>query len=190
MFRQFSAALILCGAAGLVAAGPAVAQTPWPSKVVKFQEVAPGEHPRLLFRKSDLPALRAKAKTPEGEAIINRLRVQLDGAKGDSMPKLPSGQPNTNENAKDGDDANVTVGLYTLSHVAGYGLIYQLTGDKKYADLGRKCMELALKGQRDRDGRYSFRKPDGALRAGPSIGWYALGPAGPRLADGWPASSC
>jgi hypothetical protein len=46
-------------------------------------------------------------------------------------------------------------------------------------------MEYALEGFRDRDQRYSFRQPYGALRAGPSIGWYALGY---DLAyDGWDA---
>jgi len=33
----------------------------------------PGEHPRLLFRKSDLPALREKAKTPLGEAALAKM---------------------------------------------------------------------------------------------------------------------
>ncbi len=33
-----------------------------------FHPVAPGEHPRLLFRKSDLPALRQRFHTPLGQA--------------------------------------------------------------------------------------------------------------------------
>jgi hypothetical protein len=66
-------------------------------------------------------------------------------------------------------------GTFTISHVAGYGLLYQLTGDKLYADLGRKAMDAALAGYRGVDKRYSFRKPSGALRAGPSLGWYAVG---------------
>jgi hypothetical protein len=32
--------------------------------------IAAGEHPRILFRKSDLPALREKAKTPFGQAVL------------------------------------------------------------------------------------------------------------------------
>jgi len=35
--------------------------------------IALGEHPRLLFREADLPALRAKAKTPFGQACIKSL---------------------------------------------------------------------------------------------------------------------
>jgi hypothetical protein len=37
---------------------------------------APGEHPRLLFRKQDLPALREKARTPWGQAMVKRLEGQ------------------------------------------------------------------------------------------------------------------
>ncbi|MFO8013222.1 MAG: hypothetical protein R6X20_07945 [Phycisphaerae bacterium] len=35
-----------------------------------FEPVAPGEHPRLLFRRSDLDALRRKAETPFGKAAL------------------------------------------------------------------------------------------------------------------------
>jgi HEAT repeat protein len=41
---------------------------PRPVRVANFTPPVPGEHPRLLFRKSDLPALRAKFKTPFGQA--------------------------------------------------------------------------------------------------------------------------
>ncbi|MFP4105095.1 MAG: hypothetical protein ACLFVU_03300 [Phycisphaerae bacterium] len=49
----------------------------------------PGEHPRLLFRKSDLPALKAKAKTKLGQAALEKmntaaglaLKYQLTGEK-------------------------------------------------------------------------------------------------------------
>jgi hypothetical protein len=49
--------------------------------------VAPDEHPRLMFRKGDLPALKAKAKTPFGQAALAKLngviglalRYQLEG---------------------------------------------------------------------------------------------------------------
>ena len=70
-----------------------------------------------------------------------------------------------------------------MSHAAGFGMLYQLTGDKKYAGLGRQCVELAFRGQRDRDDRYSFRAPGGQLRAGPSLGMYAL--AYDLCYDGW-----
>ena len=40
----------------------------------------PGEHPRLFFRKADLPKLRARAATPDGLKIIDRCKYPLDGA--------------------------------------------------------------------------------------------------------------
>jgi len=38
-----------------------------------FVPLAPREHPRLLFRKADLPALKAKAETPFGKAALARM---------------------------------------------------------------------------------------------------------------------
>ncbi|GAA4394504.1 hypothetical protein GCM10023187_00390 [Nibrella viscosa] len=147
----------------------------WWAPVRPFTPVTPGEHPRLLFRKQDLPALRRKAETPEGRAMLKRLRYLLDGGNGDGMPKAFNPAPEAY--AAGGGKSIVvdTAGVFTVGHVAGYGLLYQLTGDKTYAELGRRCFELALQGQRDRDDRYSYVKPGGALRAGPVLGWLAVG---------------
>jgi len=41
-----------------------------PNKKPGYQPARPGEHPRILFRQQDLPALRAKAKTPLGQAAL------------------------------------------------------------------------------------------------------------------------
>ena len=43
-----------------------------------FVPVRPGERPRLLFRATDVPALRAKAKTPLGRAITAELARSED----------------------------------------------------------------------------------------------------------------
>jgi hypothetical protein len=98
---------------------------------------------------------------------MQRLKVLLGG--GEVMPEVKR----TQETGK----VDLPVGAYTMSHAAGFGLLYQLTGERKYADLGRECFEWALEGVRDRDkdSRYSFKAPNGALRAGPSLGWYAVG---------------
>ncbi len=46
-----------------------------------FAEPAgPGEHPRLLFRKGDLPALRKKAGTPFGKKVLEGIRSSADDA--------------------------------------------------------------------------------------------------------------
>ena len=52
------------------------ALTAVPAPPPGYAPPAPGEHPRLLFRKQDLPALREKAKTPWGQAMVKRLEGQ------------------------------------------------------------------------------------------------------------------
>ena len=63
-----------------------VLEEPWYARVENYLPLEPGEHPRLLFRKSDIPALREHMKTPEGQAILTRLRYLLDGAEGNRPP--------------------------------------------------------------------------------------------------------
>jgi hypothetical protein len=150
---------------------PGAGSGPWPTTVPHHAPVAAGEHPRLLFRRSDLPALKGKAATPEGQAILRRLRFLLDGADGETMTARFNPA-----RAMDGAAAvDLPAGTLTIGHAAGYGLLYQLTGDAKYAEFGRRCFEWLLAAGRDRDARYSYRRPGGALRAGPTLGWLAVG---------------
>lgn len=151
-------------------------EKPWPAPVANFQAPEAGEHPRLLFRERDLPRLRALAQTGEGQAILRRLRACLNGADGESLPTQFN--PVVGPAAADGSGAfhkTAPLGAYTFSHIVGYGFLYQLTGEQKYADLGWQCFEKALAGYRDRDRRYAFHAPYGALRAGPVMGWTAVG---------------
>ena len=72
-----------------------------------FAPVQPGEHPRTVFRKSDLPRLREKLKTPFGQAAFAK-----------------------------------------MSGPVGWGVQYQLTGDKKYAKLAQdEVAEIVFKGK-------------------------------------------
>lgn len=155
----------------------------WPTEISGHTAPAPGEHPRLFFRKADLPALREKMKTPEGQAIVKRLKETLGG--GETMPAhhRPANAPFGDKT----EPIELPFGAYTIGHAAGFGLLYQLTGEQKYADLGRKCFELAFEGVRDRDdkGRYGWKGSSGALRAGPTLGWYAVGYD--LCYDGWDA---
>lgn len=143
---------------------------PWFVPVKDFKAVQPGEHPRVFFRKSDVPELRRRAATPDGQRIIARLRQLLDGSNGESMPIAynPATKAYEPNKFKQGP------GAYSISHAAGYGFLYQITGDKKYADFARQCVEKAFAGQRSADDRYSWVAPGGELRAGPSIGWTAV----------------
>ena len=153
---------------------------PWFVEVAGFKAPQPGEHPRLFFRKSDVPELRRRAETPEGRQMVARLRKQLNGSDGESMPTVfnPAKQAYEKNNFKD------QVGAYTISHAAGFGFLYQLTGDKKYADLARQCVEKGWEGQRSSDDRYAWVAPGGELRAGPSVGWTAA--AYDLCYDAWP----
>ena len=137
-------------------------------QVPNHQPIKPGEHPRLLFRKSDLPEIKRRAATPLGQKIVARLKATLGG--GEAMPEHfnPKRIPYQG-------DPNLPEGAFTISHAAGFGMLYQLTGEQKYADLGRQCLELGLAGQRDRDSRYSMRYAGEELRLGPSLAWTALG---------------
>ncbi|WP_439630381.1 hypothetical protein [Gemmata sp.] len=131
-----------------------------PGRLTEFTEPKPGEHPRLFFRAADVPALRKRAETPEGKAIVARTKALLGGA----------------ERVRD-DDA------YTLWDGAAFGFLYTLTGEKKYADLGRASVDLALAGKTDRDKRYGVNPPDEPMRAGPSL--YAIALAYDLCYGGW-----
>ena len=87
--------------------------------------------------KADLPALRAKAETPEGQAILQRLRYQLNAGDGRSMAKIFSDFTHAYMGGGYRHHTLSDPGVYTFSHVVGYGLLYQLTGEQIYADLGR-----------------------------------------------------
>lgn len=147
------------------------AETLWPAPVQGYKAPEPGEHPRLFFRKAQLADIRKRAETPDGKKIVARLRVLLNGSDGATLPAK------FNETkAQGGYVAGADGSCATLWHPAGYGMLYHLTGDKKYAELGKQCMEKFLSGEaRDRDARYAFVDANGALRAGPSLGAMAMG---------------
>ena len=51
--------------------GWAAESKPWPIDVAGFQAVKAKEHPRLFFRRSDLPATRERVRTAEGKQIVS-----------------------------------------------------------------------------------------------------------------------
>lgn len=120
-----------------------IRDTLWPSPMQDWVPLEPGEHPRLIFRKSFVPELRKRAETPEGQVILERMQALLEGR-------------------------------WTLWHGVGYGLLYQVTGDRKYADLAREAVDKARDGTPNPDGRYGWVAPNGKLRAGPSYAGIAL----------------
>jgi hypothetical protein len=158
----------------------ATAQTneTWPAPVKGFVAPAAGEHPRLLFRKADVPALRQRAQTPEGKAIIARLKEVLGG--GETMPTVFNPLPTVNILPA---EPKFDPAMWTVTHGAGFGLLYQLTGQKKYADLARQCVEKTFAGQADRDQRYNWRGPGTGFRLG--VVWSGVALAYDLCYDGW-----
>lgn len=76
-----------------------------------------GEHPRLIFRKKDMPELRRRMDTPEGKAILSML----------------------NERAPLREVSQVT-DRHTSWMAANWGVIHQLTGDKDAARKARATL--------------------------------------------------
>lgn len=83
----------------------------------------PGEHPRLLFRKVDIPGIRAKAETPEGKRILERLKASL---------------------AEPFHFGNGPGGRGPGYHATGRAFMYTLTGDRQWADQARELVEKML----------------------------------------------
>ncbi len=152
---------------------------PWWRPVAGFQPPAPGEHPRLLFRKGDVPALRRKARTPQGRAILARLR-ELLGGNGETLPTRFNPTPPHNHNKS----PKLPAGTFTTWHAAGYGLLYQVTGKAHYARLARQAVELCFAGKMDRDNRYGWATPGTGFRAGPVLA--GIGLAYDLCYDAWP----
>lgn len=156
---------------GLLWAAPACpGDEPWFVPAKDHVALKGGEHPRLLFRKQDVPALRAKAETPVGKAIVARLRKLLGG--GEAMPTVLNPNPTVNIGPKGAD--KLPVGAFTISHGAGFGLLHVLTGEAKYADLARRCVEKTFCGQPDRDERYAWVRPGTGFRLGTVFQGVAL----------------
>lgn len=138
----------------------------------EFAKPAAGEHPRLLFRKSGLPDLKKRAATPEGARIVARLRHLLDGNKGTTLPVKRNPLAT-------GDDPglllNAPVGsVFTLFHPVGYGMLWQLTGERVYAERAQEAVKLVIDGQSDRDARFGLTATAGGEYSGAAVASLAL----------------
>lgn len=132
-----------------------VSAVEWPAPVPGHAAPAAGEHPRLFFRASEVTALRARAQTSWGAAVVARTRQLIDGANGTTLPAIGSG--------------------WTFWHAAAYGLLYQLTGEHLYADLAQQSVErMRTTGTTDKDTRYRLEPPYETLRVGPALSAVAM----------------
>jgi len=98
----------------------------WTDPPPGFVKLEPNEHPRLIFRKHDLPMIKRRLQTPEGKAIMARFLEQLPR----NYATHPKCQP---------------------YFPAGYALAYQLTGDKAHADRAREILAgmIDIRGSQD-----------------------------------------
>ncbi len=155
--------LVLLSLLLVVLAVPAPAEQsaqPWPAPVPGHVAPKPGEHPRLLFRKADIPALRERAATPRGRKIVQRLRMLL-GNDGQALPDAYNTHFPVNIAPR--GHKKLPVGAFTNAHAAGYGMLYQLTGEKKYAALARQCLERMFDADRYAVGYDEIKKARGGL---------------------------
>ena len=106
-----------------------------------FQPLTAGEHPRLFFRSYDLPMLKAKAATTEGAAMLAQLKAALGG----------------------GEALRTDLSGFTLWDGFGFGLLYQLTGQQKYADACQQATQLVLSGTPDMNKEYNWPAPSGYM---------------------------
>ncbi len=106
---------------GTPATGRATAEIKPVPRPVKpgFVPVATDEHPRLLFRKADLPVLRERLKTPLGQAYWARMDAL------EKAWKLHQGR-------RGGAD------------LINMGVIYQLTGEQRFAEAARAMADRIL----------------------------------------------
>jgi len=98
----------------------------WTEPMPGFVKLEPNEHPRLIFRKHDLPMIKRRLQTAEGKAIMARFLEQLPrnhATHTKCQPYFP----------------------------AGYALAYQLTGDKAHADRAREILAgmIDIRGSQD-----------------------------------------
>jgi hypothetical protein len=129
------------GGGGPVA--PAVTAKDWSVAVPGWKPLAAGEHPRLIFRKDDVPLLRKRAETPAGKIIIQQTKDLVE-------------KP------------------LTVWHAAGAAFLYQVTGEKTWAEKAKEFAERTIAGELlAGDNRYKW-PGDGQLRAGPTMSGIAL----------------
>jgi hypothetical protein len=87
----------------------------WTEPPAGFRKLEPKEHPRLIFRRSDLPMIKKRLETPEGKAILARML--------EALPK---------QHAKH----NKTQPYFA----AGYAMAYQITGNKAHAEKAKEIL--------------------------------------------------
>lgn len=154
-------------------------ERPWPRPVAGFVAPAPGEHPRLFLRRADLERVRARARSDQGRALLDRLRELLGGDK--HLTPVVNTFSTVNTGAK--GPGQLPIGAFTVFHPVGFATLYLATGEARYADLARASVERLRAGVPDRDERYGFVRCGGGLRVG--MAFMAIAIAYDLCYDAW-----
>lgn len=93
-----------------------------PEQPAGFRMPEPGEHPRLLFRRSDLPRLKAYAATDEGAKRVREIEQMLAQPGGRALGQV-------SDPAVEG---------------ASHAFLYQMTGNKAHAEAAANLVRWAL----------------------------------------------
>lgn len=97
--------------------------------VLLFSGLNAREHPHLYFTSGDLPALRAQAS---GAKSFQFERLKRWGEI--NLEKEPAGEIGTSERLHE----------TTFSYITCFGFLYQITGEGKYLDAGKRWLEALL----------------------------------------------
>jgi hypothetical protein len=126
-------------------------EPPWPPRVEARKPLGRGEHPRLLFRREDLPALKERADTPQGRKIIAYMRKLL------ALDRGGFGWTGCYERC--------APAYVEGAWAAGHGFLYVLTGEKAQAARAKRITELALRRNSGEWGSWgnAFRKAYAAI---------------------------
>ena len=103
----------------------------------------PGEHPRLLFGKDDLPRLRDRLQTPLGQKLVAALEVEWKRSEGG----FGYGRFRGVEQAME-----ATQGFHAASH----GLMYLLKDDGAHANRAKELTVLAMKSGSAQDEMWTY----------------------------------
>jgi hypothetical protein len=107
---------------------------------------SPGDHPRLLFRSSDVPTIRARAAAPALAAVNTRLRTAADAFL-TAPPIVPSitkrGEPDP-----PGESKGIASARRLQVRVLTLAMAFTLTGERRYRDKAVALLDDAIQSWR------------------------------------------